>query len=456
MSISVHKAVPLPRDSPWGLDAIPEGFPFLVIDEESKIVEPVALYLLAAHLKRGPRNWKPHTVTAVAFDLRDWFDYLSHVSWLNPETQELQVGKPWDVAGETDYIMWRDVMQEIISPYTKRPIASRTIARRQANVERFYAYATKLGWYFGEFVRTKVKKGRVTSSSHGLNSFRSSDSSNANGTKSAYRERAEFAEPVRPLTANEWRQLQFALGPLPSEQGDDLRPCRNRLACELSIGTGLRVDEVANLTEFQLRTLYHAWLSGDDEQRESGFFAMRVVKTKRLKPRDVLVPGYLIPALMTYLDDEREHSIKVGQRQAKSTGRKFKRPISLFVNEAQPTQHAGKSVNATSLSWAFNRACLNANITHSVERFDIESGERYRTDLARHSFHSLRHTFAIWTYHWKKENGDAEPWKEIQVLLGHAHLAVTLDTYLKAVEVDKRNAGRAQYAAKRKMGDGNA
>ncbi|OON62514.1 hypothetical protein B0920_03405 [Massilia sp. KIM] len=224
------------------------------------------------------------------------------------------------------------------------------------------------------------------------------------------------------------------------------------MACELSIGTGLRVDEIASLSEFQLRDLHQAWLLSDDEERDQGFFVLRVVKTKRLKARDVLVPGYLIPELMIYLDEERELSIKLGQQHAKKRGARYKRPTSLFVNAAQPIQHAGKPVSAHSLSWAFNQACLDANITQSIEKFDLDTNEHYREHLSRHSFHSLRHTFAVWTYHWKKDNGDAEPWKEIQVLLGHATLAVTLDTYLKVVEVDRRNAGRIQFAAKRKIG----
>lgn len=456
MSISVHQAVALPEDSPWVSHALPEGFHFLVVDEQSKLIEPALLYLLDTQLKRGLRHWKPHTSRAVAFDLRDWFDYLSHVSWLNPVTQTREQGKPWNVAGESDYIAWRDALHEVVSPQTNRLLASRTIARRQGTVERFYTYAITQGWYTDEFVRTKLKKGRVASSTHELSYFPSGGAITDDGAKSAYRERAEFSEPLRPLTSKEWHQLQLALGPLPSNREDDLRPSRNRLACELSISTGLRVDEVANLTEFQLRSLHQAWLLADEEEREDGFFAMRVVKTKRLKARDVLVPGYLIPELMLYLDEEREFSIKVGLERAKKRGLKVKRPISLFVNEALPTQHAAKPVAATSLSWAFNRACLKADITHAVEKIDIETNERYRENLARHSFHDLRHTFAVWTYHWMKAKGNAEPWKEIQVLLGHANLAVTLDTYLKVVEVDKRNAGKAQYAAKKKMGDAHA
>ena len=50
MTISVHKAVALPVDSPLARFALPKGFPFLVIDEKAKIIEPALLYLRATAL----------------------------------------------------------------------------------------------------------------------------------------------------------------------------------------------------------------------------------------------------------------------------------------------------------------------------------------------------------------------------------------------------------------------
>src|ERR1035441_1793883 len=61
-------------------------------------------------------------------------------------------------------------------------------------------------------------------------------------------------EKVRPLIGGDPKNPSFPriaghLGPLPSERGaDDPTPSRDRLAAELSVSTGLRVDEVAKLT----------------------------------------------------------------------------------------------------------------------------------------------------------------------------------------------------------------
>lgn len=388
MTISVHKAVSLPKDSPWFSHALPTGFPFLVIDEQSKIIEPALLFLIHTHLKRGPRHWKKqqHTANAIAYDLKDWFDYLAHCEWVNPVTKKLQVGKPWDIAAESDYIVWRDTMQELVSPQTNRHLASRTISRRQGYVERFYEHAQKQGWYDGEFVISKVKKGRIADNTNQGEFTPENNSVNAGGTVSEYRERMEYGEPVRPLSDDEWQRIQLKLGPLPSERKFNLRPSRDRLASELTIGTGMRVDEVTSLTEFHLHGLHQAWLAADEEQRRDGFFGLYIVKTKRLKPRTVFVPGYLIPELMAYMDEEREASIKRGEARANRKGQKYVRPTSLFVNHTESAEHSGNAVKATSVSWAFKKACLDARITHSVEKIDIETNERYRVNLSKHPF----------------------------------------------------------------------
>jgi integrase/recombinase XerC len=452
MSISVHLAVALPPENPWLPHALPVGFPILIIDEQSKIIEPALLYLLDSQLKRGPRHWKPHTANAMAYDLRDWFDYLAHCTWVNPVTGKLEVGKPWDLATETDYIAYRDTAQEIISNQTKRKLASGTIARRQGSVERFYSYAQKQGWYDGEFVRSKVKKGRVGPSADEGKPTILVDSAGTYDSKSEFREAIEYGEPIRPLSETDWLKIQASLGPIPSEREFDLRLSRDRLVCELALATGMRVDEIASLTEFQLRGLYQAWLAADEEERQDGSFGLSIIKTKRAKPRTVYVPGYMIPELMAYLDEEREASIKAGAARAKGKVLKYKRPTSLFVNSPESAQHAGKAVRATSLSWAFKEACLAAGVTHYVEKIDIDTGERYLESLSKHHFHDLRHTFAVWTYHDLKSKGESEPWKPIQILLGHSSLKTTIDTYLKIVDVDRRLAGRAQYNAKHEMG----
>lgn len=453
MTITVHQAVALPTGSAYASYSLPKGFPLLVIDEQSKIIEPVLLFQLDKLRRSGARRSWWNTAMAEAYDLKDWFDYLAHRRWTDLDSLDTNIGKPWDLAGESDYVNWREVLHEIVSPKTNQLLASNTISRRQGTVERFYSHAQKKGWYAGDFVVTKVAKG--TRGSKNIRGHTASDAKSSE-TQSAYKEPYEFGEPVRPLTADEWARLKRELGPLPSERGDDLRRSRDRLADEWALSTGMRVDEVASLTEFQLHNLHQLWITADIETREKGFFILHITKTKRAKPRNVEVPGYLIPELMNYFHGEREASIKQGMERALRQGATYKRPTSLFVNHAESTQHSGNAISATSLSWAFKQACLRAGITEYVEKIDIDTGERYRVNLARHCFHDLRHTFAKWRYEWRVAEGDSEPWKDIQILLGHSSLQVTLDVYLAVVSNDRRSAGAKQYAAKKMIGERNA
>lgn len=458
MTISVHHAVAIPPDDPLFPHALPEGFPLLVIDEQSKIIEPVLLYQLDKLKVLGIRNWrkKRNTVMATAFDLRDWFDYLAHVEWENPISREIETGKPWDLATESDYISWRDTASETIRPKTNRRLADSTIARRQGAVEKFYKAAQRAGWYTGEFVITKIKKGRDSITSHSIPDNNSSHRLYDDDGISKYRQQVGQTEPVRPFTVHEWSLLKDALGPLPSETDLSGISSRDRLASELSLGTGMRVDEVASLTEFQFHALYKAWQATDEEDRESGFVTLRITKTKRLKARDVKVPCYIIPELAAYFDGERKTSIEIGRALANVKGTRFKAPTSLFVNRTDAGVHAGKPVSAATLSWEFKKSCLRAGLVHYVEKFDIGTEESYREALSKHRYHDLRHTFAVWKYHELLANGDPEPWKEVQILLGHSSLRVTLDTYLAVTSVERRNAGAAQYAAKKQFGENYA
>lgn len=454
MTFTVHKAVPLPPDSIFSSHALPEGFPLLVIDEESKIVEPVLVYQLRKLKVIGRRHWENYrnTAEAEAFDLRDWFAFLEHLQWKNPITQEIQLGKPWDLANETDYITYRDTMQELISPYTKRNLANNTIRRRQGTVERFYKEAQNNGWYAGEFISNKAKK-RRRAHRDSTNENLSRHASTSEEETSKFRQLATAPEPVRPLTAYEWDVIKKFLGPMPSERHYSEGSSRDRLAAEVSIGSGLRVDEVASLTVYQLHSLYRLWLAADEGERIMGFSKLRVTKTKRAKIRDVMIPNYIIPELIAYMDTERKAAIEKARTRAIKEGKRFKEPTTIFVNLIDSEKHAGNAVNATTLSRAFTKACLNAGVTDYVEKIDIDTKVHYRVLLPKHVFHDLRHTFAVWKYHQIVANGESEPWKEIQILLGHASLKTTMDIYLAVTNIDRSEAGKRQYGAKKGLGE---
>lgn len=457
--ITLWKADEIPKSDSLSKFALPEGFPFLVIEsnESIEIQEHVLLYLHEKFVRgKGRRSWKKNTAEAYAYDLRDWFAFLEAYEEEIDENGKL--GKAWDAATEDDYINYRDALQDALSPHTRRPLADSTIRRRQSTVENFYKDAQRRGWYFGPFLKTQLKKGRIRPADRDAMVHWRADRDTTREV-SPYAEETGETGVVHALDTAEWRALQRELGPLPSQREENLRPSRDRLACELSLTTGLRVDEAANLMVNHVLKLNTDYLLLNEEERDDGYLKLYITKTKRLKPRNVLVPCYLIPELVRYIDGERKASVSAGKAYSAKHGKKYKEPDSLLVNHAYPLQHAGNAIKPPSLSYAFRQACKAAGVMKTVQEIhvvDHEGGETQISVLRRaaaHCYHDLRHTFAMAKYRDEVDNGNPEPWLLIKELLGHASVETTRDIYLKVVTVEeKTRAGEVSYRAKQRIG----
>jgi integrase len=459
--ITLWKASELPTNDPLSKFALPEGFPFLAVesDKSIEIQEHVLLYLHEKFVRgKGRRGWKKNTAEAYAYDLRDWFAFLEVCE--DEIEENSKVGKTWHAATEDDYIDYREALQDAVSPHTRRYLSHSTIRRRQSTVENFYKEAQKRDWYVGAFLKTsEFKKGRI----------RPADRDavvHLRAGRDTMREVSPYAEEVgetgvvHPLSSAEWRGVQRELGPLPSDSEENLRPSRDRLACELSLTTGLRVDEAASLTVRHILKLNTDYLLLSDEDREYGYLKLYITKTKRLKPRNVLVPCYLIPDLVRYVDRERTAAVSSGEAYSAKHRKKYKEPDSLFVNHAYPLQHAGNAIQPASLSHAFRQACKAAGVMKTVQEIHaVEDDEGSETKVsvlrraAAHCYHDLRHTFAVKKYFDEVDNKNAEPWLLIKELLGHASVETTRDIYLKVVTVEeKARVGKVSYRAKQRVG----
>jgi integrase len=452
--ITLWKANELPKNDPLSKFALPKGFPFLVVESDGsiEIQEHVLLYLHEKFVRgKGRRGWKKNTAEAYAYDLRDWFAFLEVCE--DESGENGKVGKAWDAATEDDYIDYRDALQDAVSPHTRQYLSHSTIRRRQSTVENFYKEAQRQDWYVGAFLKTsEFKKGRI----------RPADTDAMVHLRAGRDTRREIGETgvIHPLSTAEWRAIQRELGPLRSEPEENLRPSRDRLACELSLTTGLRVDEAASLTVHHILKLNTDYLLLSEEDREHGYLKLYITKTKRLKPRNVLVPCYLIPELGRYIDGERKAAVSAGKAYSAKHGKKHKDPDSLFVNHAYPLQHAGNAINPASLSHAFRQACKAAGVMKTVQEIhaveDDEGGEKKMSVLRRaaaHCYHDLRHTFAVTKYADEVARKNSEPWLPIKELLGHASVETTRNIYLNVVTVEeKARAGKVSYRAKQRVG----
>lgn len=459
--ITLWKAHELPNNDALSKFALPEGFPFLVVEsgENIEIQEHVLLYLYEKFVRgKGRRGWKKNTAEAYAYDLRDWFSFLEVCE--DENDKNVKVGKAWDAATEDDYIDYRDALQDAVSPHTKQYLSHSTIRRRQSTVENFYKEAQRRDWYVGAFLKTsEFKKGRIRPADRDA-------MVHLRAGRDTTREVSPYAEEigetgvVHSLSTAEWRVIQRELGPLPSELEENPRPSRDRLACELSLTTGLRVDEAASLTVHHILKLHADYLYLSEEDRERGYLKLLITKTKRLKPRNVLMPCYLIPELVRYIDGERKAAVSAGKAYPAKDGKKYKEPDSLFVNHTYPLQHAGNSIQPPSLSHAFRQACKAAGVMKTVQEIhsvDDDEGNETKVSVLRraaaHCYHDLRHTFAVTMYSNEVANKNPEPWLQIKELLGHARVETTQNIYLKVVTVEeKARTGKVSYRATQRVG----
>lgn len=408
------------QDSDLTKDSLPSGYSFVVDDELSTPVEPVLLWLCSAYPpKRG--MWRPSTVEAAAYDLCDWWRYLGHEK------------RPWDEVTSDDLANYRDGLLAAISVRQKKAYDPKTIARRIRAVGAFYEWAIRNGYFLGEPVSPKSLKPLVRAID---------DDALAHAGSRPYQEIDILAprcaddadERVCPLTTTEWRDVAAVLGPLPSQAAAGLPGLsRDRLASEISLWTGMRVDEVAGLTIHQI-------LDASRAIRDSSLAAIELTRTKGLRKRKVLFPRHLIDELIFYIDSEREEAIETGRRYGMK-----KSPSALLVNGCASRNHAGRPVKAYTLSEGFRRAIQVVGFTRQVEKIDPSTGEPFIDHLPAHTFHDLRHTFAVLLYHAEVSTGNAEPWKIIQARLGHKHLKTTRDVYLRIVDIFRTKANDAVY-----------
>lgn len=419
--IKVCKAKQLPHTHPLHQDALPDGFPFLITGTTEEIVEPVFNYLYQRYIYQMG-NWCANTVEAVCYDLLDWFNFLNYKSldWIHAEEHEL--------------LEFRNALLITTSPRSHRKLSSGTINRRILHIMQFYNWGTIKGLYSGGIQLQEIKF--ITATNRNPLAHLGNVSTRLVQPRDLKLKLGQASDDdIRILSRDAWLLIAQKIGPLPSTKGDS-RPSRDRLAAELAITTGMRVNEIAHLKVLEFCQLH----IGDDPFSN---VALTLTKTKRNKKRKILIPNFLLKEIITYINSERLCAI------TKSTKRNL-RDIpqeSLFVNHFDSRRNPGRAISATTLSKAFRNAVIAAGLTEPSCKFNPETGKKYFSTTPKHSFHDLRHTFAINMYYSEIEAGNSEPWKKIQILLGHSQLQTTVDTYLRTVEIEKVNFSKKLYSS---------
>jgi len=417
---SVVKAVPLPQAASVEAQthALPKGFPILIDVMSMEVFEPGSLFLQKQLLSRAYPDGFPSSAPSVAQDLRDFLEYL-----------------------DVDNLDWRQLTDEVVttyqnhlagqpSPITHEIYSPRTVNRRISVILAFRKYIYEQGWSKIPPM-VKVKTNRYVDPNALPLVHTAASSVVVQGMKDLPRGLNRRIDRIHPMTSARVRAIFAELGPFPKDNGTGTMPtaqtpCRDRLMGALALTTGMRRIEVRCLKRWPIEALISQMKRERLQDNEK--VTLELERTKGQKPGKVYIPVWVLKGLEWYIVNERQAAFK-------RSGRSHE-PEELFLNhELQQSQaNIGQPVTDDTISRVFREAVLRTGYVIKSWRTNPFTGERREWIEPAHTFHDLRHTFAVWLYYAEEKEGNVTPWKTVQVRLRHSQLATTEGTYLKIVE----------------------
>jgi len=373
--------------------------------DQVALFEEPTIFLAEKFVAVG-RSPSEHTWSAAGYDLLTWLQLC-----------QLK-GTDWRDATDTDRQQYRD-------DYAAADSDDKSINRKLRVVRRFYDFCREEGWYHRD-IGSAMEQRQVGNRPIDEDALAHTRAPAAAKETDPLLQKVGRKVVVRPLQIAHLRKLLKHLGHA-SQDKEDRRSLRDLRMVELALLGGARLGDVVGLT-----TLKFLSITVEPHQLLEEF--PLIVTGKGKVTRQVAVPGWLVVAVQKYINGERAES----ERQGKKRG--AKPTTALFIGHTG-SKAAGKPITRSAVQKMFELACRQCGIVELVEVADPESGKSHTKTKAAHSFHDLRHNCAVLTYHAEKANGNSEPWKIVQIKLGHKSLKVTMDTYLAHVEIFGKKQG---------------
>lgn len=395
------------RAEPETGGALPEGFPYIMDELSGKVFEPGLLFMATRHISYEG-TWPINTVEAYTSDILDWARFCTRFRI------------PWNKATWTDLARYVSSL-EFVSPHHRQRYREATRSRRLVPILQLYKWAPQniphlcthspYGTLFdpkkaAEFLDARRRKLRST--------IHVGKDDVADEELANYMEEADVEQVLK------------AIGPAPRakdcpDNEDNAASSIGHLGMELGLQAGLRVSEVVTLrVSLFRRHLDVAIVPGV-------FYRVGAFRRKGGKAKSVRMHGVLLQKVVNYIKRERacvmrdvpeDHGV-------------------LLVHKGGARR--GRPLRPGTLQRRFAKACTSAGVVRSASKLSPTEGDWSKpvvtvVQCPRHTFHDLRHTFAVWTYYARRAEGDAEPWKYIQEQLGHEHPETTMKIYLKVTQ----------------------
>lgn len=393
---------------------LPVDFPMVFDLVDECVVEPILLHLHHKFFATGSVRkgvWtKRQSADNAAEDLRLWWQFLH------------DIGKTWDTVTDNGLATYLNILSEEPSESTKDFLAPSTISGRKSSLGAFYEFA---GRTLGLANPPSIQNASIVSRSH--------------PGKRRPTDEVDAESNPRPMSWETVELIADQLGPLPSKwRGVGKGSSKSRLAFELGVNVGLRIDEIENLRVAMFQRMKLDKANWDVPKR------LKVTKTKGLVKRTVEVPQWLVEEIHIYLDEETgERAASLAQARKVWMKAHHRVPTNLLLNEARGAS-AGKKAQRKQIEADFAKAATDLDITEPRTLAEGTDEEREVT-VAAHVFHDCRHTYAYWSYRnfldLELEEGvrivggifDAAV-RHVQRLLGHRTPEVTKAVYLDVFE----------------------
>lgn len=396
----------------WSLRLGPTFF-FLCNRETGYPIQPTLDFLADRFVRKnrlGTLKFSSATRSGYVYDLAafHWF--------LDQRGMRIADIRPIDLS---EYL---DTFTSQLSPATGRPYARATLIRHRNSVITFVSWLDRSGYLRNtdglDAFLDAAQEPRI--SERPLTHFISTDG------------RLPKIEPVdRVIRAPDprvLRGLMQELGPDPVDLKEDQsllitkEQSAARLMAEIALNSGLRRAEVCSLHTEQFEIMEM------DRKKDLGATAIRVVG-KGAKTRDVPVPNWLIKAVQKYIGTKRKKICECAAEKSSD----FRPPNEVFLNANPKANVLGTAITPRQLNRMF--ATARARLTEELAK-DAQQPELLGAmQQSLVTFHSLRHAFAITTFHNRRLLGDPDPAKFVQSVLGHAKRETTERMYLRASHV---------------------
>lgn len=381
---------------------LPLRFPFFVNSMTEEVHKPTFDFLRKEGLRESferNRRWHPSKVENRAYALRQWNDFLGYMQLT------------WDNATPTAFRMFADNMLSRVHEHTGDMLSSDYMYNVAKYIADSYGFARSRGLSTVDLNEAEV-----------LDALKDDDL-DVPPNRDGFGARTVRRLSKRAFTEDQWTLIAGQLGELHSDDNPwsfEMPSMCPRLTCESALQMGPRVSEVLITREAVMSI---PW-DGDT----TGHVPLTLYGTKGNKVRNVALPKLLLASYRHYDATERASVLRMARERV---GEAFVEPNEFFLHGPSAGRWAGRPLSKQSLQRFFRDACVAAGLVHKLS-VTLPNGEVIQVEVPKFTFHSLRHSFAIWMYFTRKFilGIDQEPWEYISARLGHADIRVTLSTYL--------------------------